>query len=89
MPCFFVFDLLVKKETVTGIIGNTQGVISAIKPPKNPRRNTSQPLEFEVVTAALPQASSGTVVAVVGNNILKPATLVPLDNATVNGSSNA
>ena len=89
MPCFFVLDLLVKKETVTGIIGNTQGVISAIKPPKNPRRNTSQPLEFEVVTAALPQASSGGVVAVVGNNILKPATLVPLDNATVNGSSNA
>ena len=89
MPCFFVFDLLVKKETVTGIIGNTQGVISAIKPPKNPRRNTSQPLEFEVVTAALPHASLGAVVADVGNNILKPVTLAPLDNATVKGSSNA
>ena len=89
IPCFFVLDRFVKKETVTGIMGNTQGVMSAMSPPKNPRRNTSQPDELLVVTAPLPQASSGAVVAVVGNNILNPATLLPLDKATINGSSNA
>ena len=89
IPCFLVFDLFVKKETVTGIMGNTHGVMSAISPPKNPSRNTSQPDELLVVTAPSPHASAGAVVAVVGNNILNPATLLPLDNATVNGSSNA
>ena len=29
--------LLVKKETVSGIIGKTQGVSKANKPPKNPK----------------------------------------------------
>jgi hypothetical protein len=37
-PCFLVLAPLVKKETVKGIIGNTQGVSKAIKPPKNPKR---------------------------------------------------
>src|SRR5690554_985656 len=31
--------LLVKKETVNGIIGNTQGVSNAIRPPMNPKKN--------------------------------------------------
>jgi hypothetical protein len=42
MPSFLVFDLLVKKETVTGIIGNTHGVIKAISPPKKPKKKTDQ-----------------------------------------------
>ena len=31
-------ELLVKNETVNGIIGNTQGVNNAIKPPRNPSK---------------------------------------------------
>ena len=30
-------ELLVKNETVKGIIGNTHGVNNAIKPPRNPK----------------------------------------------------
>ena len=33
---------MVKKETVTGIIGNTQGVINAINPPKKPKRMSAR-----------------------------------------------
>ena len=39
MPDIFVTALLVKNETVNGIIGKTQGVSKAIKPPKKPRKN--------------------------------------------------
>ncbi len=39
MPLLLVPDLFVKNETVSGISGNTQGVIRAINPPKNPRKN--------------------------------------------------
>ena len=39
IPFLRVPDCLVKKETVNGIIGNTQGVRSAINPPKNPSKN--------------------------------------------------
>ena len=31
-------ELLVKNETVSGIIGKTQGVSKAIKPPKKPKK---------------------------------------------------
>jgi hypothetical protein len=34
MPDFLELAFLVKKETVSGIIGNTQGVSKAINPPK-------------------------------------------------------
>ena len=34
--------LFVKNETVSGIIGKTQGVSRANKPPKNPRINKSK-----------------------------------------------
>ena len=37
----FLFPF-VKKETVNGIIGNTQGVNKAINPPKNPNPRTNQ-----------------------------------------------
>ena len=69
MPCFLVLDRLVKKETVTGIIGNTQGVMSAISPPNNPNKNTDQPLDFLVSCVPPPQASVGTLVAAAGNKI--------------------
>ena len=70
MPCFLVLERLVKNETVTGIIGNTQGVIKAIKPPRKPSNNNSQGLELLLVVAvAAPQASLGASVASVGNNI--------------------
>jgi hypothetical protein len=39
IPDFLELAFLVKKETVSGIIGNTQGVSSAINPPKNPIKN--------------------------------------------------
>ena len=35
IPAERVFDCLVKKLTVSGIIGNTQGVNSAVNPNKN------------------------------------------------------
>ena len=35
---FFVVPFLRKKETVMGIIGHTQGVTSATRPPKSPKR---------------------------------------------------
>jgi len=37
-------ERFVKNETVTGIIGNTQGVSNAMKPPRNPKRNTDNKL---------------------------------------------
>ena len=69
MPCFLVLDRFVKKDTVTGIIGKTQGVIKAIKPPKNPNINTVQALDCLLSCAASPQAPVGAVVAVAGNKI--------------------
>ena len=39
IPDVLDFDLLVKKVTVIGIIGNTQGVSNAIKPPPKPFKN--------------------------------------------------
>ena len=41
-PFLRVLLCLVKKETVSGIIGNTQGVSSAMKPPKKPKTKTIQ-----------------------------------------------
>ena len=39
IPAAFVLLCFVKKLTVIGIIGNTQGVKSANKPPKKPAIN--------------------------------------------------
>lgn len=62
MAFLFPFALLaapfVKKETVSGIIGNTQGVRSAIRPPKKPRTNTS-PLPESSFTCSVPQSTKG------------------------------
>ena len=68
MPSFFVFERLVKKETVTGIIGNTQGVINAINPPKNPKKKTDQAVASAPACVS-PQAPSLAVVAEAGNTI--------------------
>ena len=38
IPFWLLAPLLVKNETVNGIIGNTQGVSKAINPPKNPNK---------------------------------------------------
>ena len=79
MPCFFVLERLVKKETVTGIIGNTQGVIKAMSPPKNPKTNTDQALDSLLSFATSPQAPAGGVVAVAGSKTCTPAAFLPLD----------
>jgi hypothetical protein len=52
MPALREVAFLVKKETVKGIIGNTQGVSKATKPPRNPIKNKApNPLDFVLVTA--------------------------------------
>ena len=38
IPFFLFSDCFVKKDTVNGIIGKTQGVSSANKPPTKPRK---------------------------------------------------
>ena len=47
-PCFLSTDFFVKNVTVTGTIGNTQGVNNAINPPKMPNRNMLSMLLFFV-----------------------------------------
>src|SRR5690625_6902442 len=39
IPFLLLSALLVKKDTVSGIIGNTQGVSKAMNPPINPKKN--------------------------------------------------
>ncbi|MEO5967285.1 MAG: hypothetical protein ABIP69_03415 [Ferruginibacter sp.] len=62
-PVFLSAAFLVKKETVSGIIGNTHGVSKAIKPPKKPSRNKlSSPLFLSCFTEELfsfPQSVNG------------------------------
>src|SRR5579863_2705753 len=51
-PLDLLSFLFVKKETVRGIIGNTQGVTKATMPPKNPSTITAHKLlSFVVATA--------------------------------------
>ena len=47
----------VKKETVSGIMGKTQGVSKAMKPPNNPRIKMPSMLLFRVISS--PQLSMG------------------------------
>ena len=44
IPSFLFFALFVKNETVKGIIGNTQGVKSAISPPIKPKKKIGKKL---------------------------------------------
>ena len=88
MPCFLVLDLFVKKETVTGIMGNTHGVTNAINPPKNPKKKTPQaPLSSLELLALAPQASAGALRAVSGNKILNWFPFCPFAKGIVMGNS--
>ena len=49
---------MVKKLTVSGIIGNTQGVSKARKPPNIPAKNIPRKDLSAVVLASLPQPAS-------------------------------
>ena len=55
IPLLFVGDCFVKKETVNGIIGNTQGVSKASNPPIKPKKKIFIKLlpEFELVFSVL------------------------------------
>ena len=44
IPLLLFPDCFVKKETVSGIIGKTQGVSKAIKPPNTPNKKIPQRL---------------------------------------------
>src|SRR5215208_2665525 len=57
IPLFLLPDRFVKKETVSGISGKTQGVIRAIKPPVNPRRKIVNSDLFSVSSS--PQRFTG------------------------------
>ena len=48
-------DFLVKNDTVKGIIGKTQGVSNAIKPPNKPKKNIFHKL-LPSVGGATPQS---------------------------------
>ncbi len=52
LPFFLSLDPFVKKLTVNGIIGNTQGVSRANNPPTKPKANTVQK-PFPFVSSAL------------------------------------
>jgi hypothetical protein len=55
----------VKKETVNGIIGKTQGVSKPIKPPRNPRIKMPHKL-FALLSSmpVPPQVSTGLLVSI-------------------------
>ena len=57
IPFFLSVDFLVKKVTVTGIIGKTQGVSNAIRPPSNPKKKIVSRLLFFVPSS--PQLFTG------------------------------
>ena len=64
MPAFLDVAFLVKKETVSGIIGNTQGVSNAINPPRNPIKKRLHKLfdvllEPEAAWSPIPQLLMG------------------------------
>src|SRR5687767_6115102 len=79
-PFFLVPDFFVKKETVSGINGNTQGVINAIRPPRNPSRKIIQRLLL--VWSSSPQLFTGFFISNPGTNIL-PSALSPPSSSTV------
>ena len=64
IPFTLLFDFVVKKVTVKGIIGKTQGVSKAIKPPSNPKRKIVRMLLFFVPSS--PQSLTGLLISIVG-----------------------
>jgi len=57
IPCRRVPERLVKKETVNGIKGKTQGVIKAISPPKKP--SIKMPVKLLSAVSSSPQSATG------------------------------
>ena len=53
IPFFLSLLLFVKKLTVNGIIGNTQGVNNAIRPPKNPNTKMDRKLLCLMLASSL------------------------------------
>lgn len=68
-------DLLVKKVTVTGIIGNTHGVIKAINPPKKPKIKMEKIPWFWV--ASSPQLFTGFFISIAADLIFIPVAIPP------------
>src|SRR5688572_26867180 len=74
-------ERLVKKETVNGISGNTQGVTSAINPPRNPRKKIeASPLS---AVSSSPQGERAPLGSSDGIR-MRVAAAFPPSSATVN-----
>src|SRR5258705_806332 len=76
-PCF------VKKETVSGIMGKTQGVNKAMNPPSNPKIKIPTRLLFSAVSS--PQLLTGLFISIVSILILVLEATPPC-SATWNGN---
>ena len=61
MAFFRSFVRFRKKLTVIGIIGQTQGVNKAMKPPKNPARKINNQLVSVAVTVVSPKAFRSSI----------------------------
>src|SRR5690349_5624737 len=87
IACTLLSDLFVKKETVTGIIGNTQGVSNAISPPKKPRRKIVHKLVSSVFAA--PQSLTGwsTSIVAIFSLLEFDEAVIPPSNFTENENS--
>src|SRR5688500_17954321 len=77
-------DFLVKKETVSGIRGNTQGVTKAIKPPIKPNKKI-EPKLFPVASSS-PQLVTGFFTSIEGIR-MRALEATPPSRATVKGCS--
>ena len=61
MAFFRSFVRFKKKLTVIGIIGQTQGVNKAMKPPKNPAKKINNQLVSVAVTVVSPKAFRSSI----------------------------
>ena len=75
MPLLLEPERLVKKETVSGIKGNTQGVIKAISPPINPKKK--MPIKLLSAASLSPQLFTGFFTLILAILILVVATAPP------------
>ena len=64
---FFVVPLLRKKDTVIGMIGHTQGVTNATKPPNSPKRKICQREVLDV--SLLPPSSKAESWSMTGDQM--------------------
>ena len=75
IPFFLLCDFFVKNVTVTGTIGNTQGVTNAIKPPKKPSKKIAARLLFCVLSS--PQLFTGFLMSIAADFMLMPELMPP------------